>query len=163
MGGPVSDFARDTAHGDVVDLLDLVDASGIVVASYAYDIWGALISVSESFANGWSNLSRYDGRDGVRYGAADGLSWMSVRAYDPTLGRFISSDPLGRAPLFFADQPYAYAGNNLVSNIDPSGQMFTQSAGHGDEPQQKQASTRVKTKKGAPKKSSDWFVPLLIN
>jgi uncharacterized protein RhaS with RHS repeats len=45
---------------------------------------------------------------------------MSVRAYDPTVGRFISHDPLGRAPLFFSDQPYAYAGNNPLSNVDPS-------------------------------------------
>ncbi len=34
---------------------------------------------------------------------------MSVRAYDPTVGRFLARDPLGRAPLFFSDQPYAYA------------------------------------------------------
>ncbi len=114
------------AHGDVVNL---VDASGNSVASYAYDTWGALTSVTESFANGWTNPYRYDGRDGVRYDASDGLYWMSVRAYDPTLGRFISHDPLGRTPLFFADQPYAYAGNNPVSNVDPSGQY--RAAGDG--------------------------------
>ncbi len=32
---------------------------------------------------------------------------MRVGAYDPTLGRFPQRDPLGRAPLFFPDQPYA--------------------------------------------------------
>lgn len=49
---------------------------------------------------------------------------MSVRAFDPSLGRFLSRDPLGRAPLFFADQPYVYGGNNPLINVDPSGQFM---------------------------------------
>jgi hypothetical protein len=49
---------------------------------------------------------------------------MSVRAYDPALGRFLSRDPLGRAPLYFSDQPYVYAGNNPLINVDPSGQFM---------------------------------------
>jgi hypothetical protein len=57
---------------------------------------------------------------------------MSVRAYDPTLGRFISRDPLGRAPLMgWTDQPYAYAGNNPLVNVDPSGQRFMAMDGAG--------------------------------
>lgn len=134
--------------------MNLVDASGNPVASYAYDTWGNLTSASESFANGWSNPYRYDGRDGVRYDAVDGLYWMRVRAYNPTIGRFISHDPLGRAPLFFADQPYAYVGANPVSNVDPSGQRYTTGNGGGDS-QQKHYSpkkTRTKTRKGSPKK-----------
>lgn len=108
------------AAGNVVNLLD---AAGAVVASYSYDTWGAQTSATENFGAGvtWTNPYRYDGRDGVVYDPADGFYWMSVRAYDPSVGRFISRDPLGRAPLFFADQPYAYAGNNPVSNVDPSG------------------------------------------
>ncbi len=65
----------------------------------------------------------------MRADVATGLDWMSVRAYDPTIGRFISRDPLGRAPLVFADNPYVYAGNNPLSNVDPSGQY--RAAGFG--------------------------------
>lgn len=55
-------------HGDVVAL---VDAQGNAVASYGYDAFGLLTSDTESFASGWSNPSRYDGRDSVRgYGPA---------------------------------------------------------------------------------------------
>ena len=67
-----------------------MDASGTAVASYAYDTWGAVSSTTEAFANGWHNPYLYDDKDGIRYDQETGLSWMAVRAYDPTLGRFIS-------------------------------------------------------------------------
>ncbi len=116
------------ARGDVVNL---TDASGVSVADYSYDTWGALTNSSETIpnANGWVNPYRYDGRDGVRSDVATGLDWMAVRAYDPTLGRFLARDPLGRAPLVFADNPYVYAGNNPLTNVDPSGQY--RAAGFG--------------------------------
>jgi RHS repeat-associated protein len=71
-----------------------------VVATYTYDTWGNLTGATEiiSNANGWTNPYRFDGRDGVRSDAATGLDWMATRAYDPTTGRFIARDPLGRAP-----------------------------------------------------------------
>jgi RHS repeat-associated protein len=97
-----------------------IDANGNVAATYSCDAYG-VPSSSENFANGWSSLYRYDGQDGVRYDPETGLYWMSTRAYDPTLGRFLTRDPLGRALLFFADQPYAYAGNNALDNVDPRG------------------------------------------
>ena len=90
-------------------------------------------------ANGWTNPYRCDSRDRVRADAATGLDWMSVRAYDPSTGRFIARDPLGRAPLFFADNPYVYAGNNPLSNVDPSGQY--RAAGVGAAAQQTDPNT----------------------
>ncbi len=106
-------------HGDVVAL---VDGAGNVAASYGYDVWGALTSVTERFANGWTNPYRYDGYERVRYDAETGLYWMSVRAYDPTLGRFLSHDPLGRNPVAgWATSPYVYAANNPLEYTDPSG------------------------------------------
>lgn len=110
-------------HGDVVAL---VDTSGGSVASYAYDAFGKLTAASENFGSGatWTNPYRYDGRDGVRYDGETGLYWMTVRAYDPELGRFLSRDPLNRSPLFSSDQPYVYGGNNPLINVDPSGQRL---------------------------------------
>src|SRR5690348_1496305 len=101
------------------------------VATYSYDTFGAPTSVWEAFTNGWHNPYLYDGRHDTRYDSETGLYWMSVRAYDPSLGRFISHDPLGRAPLLWAMQPYAYGGNNPVSNVDPSGQFSRATADGG--------------------------------
>ncbi len=125
LGNPASGpryYYVYNGHGDVVAL---VDTSGNVVASYAYDAFGSLISSSESFQSGWSNPFRYDGAEGVRYDPETNLYWMSVRAYDPMLGRFISHDPLGRLAAEGQDtQPYVYAGNNPVNQTDPSGMLI---------------------------------------
>jgi RHS repeat-associated protein len=109
----------------------LVDTSGNVKASYSYDAFGALTSSSETLANGWSNPYRYDGAELVRYDTETNLYWMRVRAYDPTLGRFISHDPLGRLAAMGPDvQPYIYAGNNPVNHTDPSGMLFSSIGTH---------------------------------
>jgi hypothetical protein len=40
-------------------------------------------------------------------------SLESVQAHDPDPGRFHSRNPPDRVPLFFADQPYAYAATSV--------------------------------------------------
>jgi RHS repeat-associated protein len=49
-----------------------------------------------------------------------GLYCFGRRSYDPTLGRFVTTDPSG-----FADGPnlYAYCGGDPVNLIDPDGQL----------------------------------------
>jgi len=41
--------------------------------------------------------------------------------YDPMLGRFLATDPAGQQY-----SPYAYAGNNPVSMVDPDGEFFVE-------------------------------------
>ena len=49
----------------------------------------------------------------------NGLYYMNARYYDPTIGRFLSEDPLG---LGGGDLTlYSYAGNNPLVFVDPSG------------------------------------------
>jgi RHS repeat-associated protein len=137
-------------HGDVVAL---VDAQGNTAASYSYDAFGQVTAFSENFGGNttWTNPYRYDGRDGVRYDGETGLYWMSVRAYDPALGRFLSRDPLGRVPLFFSDQPYTYAGNNPLINVDPSGQRFMAAEGVQTSKHVTSPATRVIPQQGCDK------------
>jgi RHS repeat-associated protein len=114
-------------HGDVVAL---VDSNGNAVSSYSYDVFGNVQSDTDRFSNGWRNPYLYDGAFRDYFDNETGLDWMSVRAYDPTLGRFISRDPLGRKPLMgLATQPYVYANNNALKNFDPSGQIVISADG----------------------------------
>ena len=50
--------------------------------------------------------------------AESGLFYNYFRDYDPTLGRYIESDPIG---LEGGLNTYAYVGNNPLRNIDPLG------------------------------------------
>jgi RHS repeat-associated protein len=80
----------------------------------------------DSFGNRYSgvttpgNWSEYGwgGQWGYQTEADLGLVYMEQRYYDPTLGRFISADPLGfEAGLNL----YSYTGNDPVDAVDPTG------------------------------------------
>ncbi len=56
--------------------------------------------------------------------SATGLNYMQARYYDPTIGRFLSVDPVG----FTIDSPmsfgrYTYANNNPYLYVDPDGEF----------------------------------------
>ena len=52
----------------------------------------------------------------------DGLVWLRERAYDPATRAFLSPDPLPAVPgTAYAANPYHYAGNDPVNNVDPLG------------------------------------------
>jgi RHS repeat-associated protein len=52
---------------------------------------------------------------------ATGLTDVGARNYDPVAGRFISVDPVMEASSPQQINGYAYAGNNPVTNSDPTG------------------------------------------
>ena len=84
----------------------------VVVNAYEYDAYGQRLSVFESVEIAYG----YTGRE---YDAESGLMYYRARAYDPAMGRFLQTDPLGFAARDM--NLYRYVGNNQVNFTDPSG------------------------------------------
>lgn len=63
--------------------------------------------------------------------ATDGLVTMGTREYDPSIGRFVSLDPVLEASDPQELNGYTYAGANPITSSDPSGQCPVDKCGTG--------------------------------
>lgn len=86
------------------------DVAGSLEVRYDYDVWGN--STLAMTVGGWAFTGRE--RD-----PETGLLYYRARYYMPSVGRFVSEDPLGAegGSLNF----YAYASNAPTGRVDPSG------------------------------------------
>jgi len=107
--------ATDTAGVQTYFLYDglgstanLTDSGGNTTGTYSYDVFGAIRSQTGGGSNPW--LFTGEQRD-----ADPSLYYLRARYYDPTIGRFLTQDPLPLGNL------YAYVGNNPVNYVDPTG------------------------------------------
>jgi RHS repeat-associated protein len=90
----------------------LTDDVGNKVAGYAYDPYG------NTSADGTAdNPFQYTGREND----GNGLYYYRARYYSPSVGRFISRDPIG---LYGGINTYQYVGGNPLSRVDPHGRSF---------------------------------------
>jgi RHS repeat-associated protein len=89
----------------------LTDASGVVLNRYVYEAFGRLLRQTGNAQNPYQFA-------GQQRDSALGLDFMRARYYDANLGRFISPDPLRGS---IAEPIYAYAKNDPVNRVDPSG------------------------------------------
>ena len=106
-------------QGDVTNVLD---ASGNTVASYTYNAWGKLLSSSGAMAS--INPIRYRG---YYFDGDTGLYYVSSRYYAPEIARFINADDidlLGANSDFASLSLFVYCGNNPVSRVDASGEVW---------------------------------------
>ena len=109
--GHASYYVTDL-RGSVVAI---VNDEGKITHRYSYDEWGNIEQSEEADYNPF----RFVGKWGVIY-INDHCYYMRARMYDPTIGRFMSEDPIWSTNL------YPYADNNPVMGIDPTG-TITQS------------------------------------
>lgn len=87
------------------------DASGTVVSRYRYDPYGVRTLVSGSDKSEFSFTGHYLHR-------TSGLLLAPYRAYSPSLGRWMSRDPIGEKGGL---NLYGYVGNRAVGAVDPLG------------------------------------------
>lgn len=102
------------------NVVALVDGSWTVVERYAYDPYG----VQTMMDAGWNVLgaSAYGfthGFQGLKFDEVARLSDARNRWYSPTLGRFVTNDPIQyeAGDVNF----YRFVGNNPINFVDPSG------------------------------------------
>ncbi|MBP3505307.1 MAG: DUF4329 domain-containing protein, partial [Lachnospiraceae bacterium] len=101
-----STYYLKNGHGDVTSIYT---AAGTPVSSYRYDAFGNQLSVNENDTNPF----RYCGE---HQDLCSGLIYLRNRYYDPSIGRFISEDPIQCGTNW-----YIYANNNPIQYTDPLG------------------------------------------
>jgi RHS repeat-associated protein len=96
-------------------IIALSDHNAQIVEYYEYDIYGNITKSEQAEGIQTLNPYRYTGRE---YDTPD-LYYYRARYYDPTIGRFITPDPIG----FLSGDTnfYRYVGNDPVNFVDPSG------------------------------------------
>jgi RHS repeat-associated protein len=90
----------------------LSNSSGTSIQSYEYSAYGQVAASDPNFT---ANPYLFTGR---RFDYETGLYYYRARYYNPYIGRFVQTDPIG-----YGDgiNWYAYCGNNPLNFIDPSG------------------------------------------
>jgi RHS repeat-associated protein len=105
----------------------IYDSNGNVVASYLYDTWGKVVSLTDANGTpiidpahiGNMNPIRYRG---YYYDIETGYYYLESRYYSPEWGRFLNADALfiaGSSPT--GANMFVYCLNNPVMLSDPSG------------------------------------------
>ncbi|MEU4215144.1 RHS repeat-associated core domain-containing protein [Actinoplanes sp. NPDC026623] len=122
LGTPLGLRIGTTDYAYVLDglgsVVAIVGSNNTVAATYEYDPYGVVQTSSNENGLGQTNLLRYAAGT---YDPATRLTKYGQRWYNPNQGRFTQQDNLQ----FIGDPSqanrYAYAADNPINNIDPTG------------------------------------------
>jgi len=102
------------AHDGLGSVRQLVDSTGQIETNYAYDPFGVPLVGDEVY-----NPYQFTGE---AWDAEVELLNLRARYYQPEVGRFITSDPIGADPQYpSASHRWVYVANNPINVTDPTG------------------------------------------
>jgi len=96
----------------------LSNSSGTTIQTYEYTVYGQVAASDPNHTNPFLFTGR-------RFDIETGLYYYRARYYNPYIGRFLQTDPVGYG--------YIYCGNNPLAYIDPSGLIAIAFYDGGDE------------------------------
>jgi RHS repeat-associated protein len=101
-------------HDGLGSVVAITDENGNILNEYTYEAFGEPIIIKETVENSIMFTGEpYD---------QSGFVYLRARYYDPTVGRFVSSDKYkGEIAEPSSQNGYSYCGNNPVNYVDPSG------------------------------------------
>lgn len=100
---------------------DIVKLDGTLVQRNRYSAYGITTQELAEVRPDAKLVANRFGFTGRELDAETGLYYYRARYYDPTMGRFITKDPL--QPVEGGSiNPYTYANNNPVNYVDPDGE-----------------------------------------
>lgn len=98
----------------------IVNEAGTLVEQYRLDAWGKVLGVYDGQSkpidkSAIGNRLLWQGRE---HSWSTGLYYFRLRHYDPTVGRWLSNDPIG---ISGGLNQYVFCGNSPIANRDPYG------------------------------------------
>ncbi|MFD2331291.1 polymorphic toxin-type HINT domain-containing protein [Cohnella sp. GCM10020058] len=114
-GSGIKSYYMTNGHGDTEYM---TDATGHIVNSYTYDLWGKPTQLNAQVANPFLYAGEY-------WDSTTKLQYLRARWYDPSVGRFMNEDSVeGQLNNPLTLNQYTYAANNPLIYVDPSGNVY---------------------------------------
>jgi RHS repeat-associated protein len=131
VGAAISLTVRGVGGLPVAAVTPAVDGATLSAVYYHHDVQGSTVAVTQGGESGASEAYTYSDFGapgagswatyryaGYRYDNETGLYYVNARYYNPNLGRFLQTDPIG---LSGGTNLYAYVGNDPINFFDPTG------------------------------------------